>query len=122
MQGHLDRFQDGQRLKYPRGEEKTYKCQFWWWKKRTPALAILLPFLPSSVFTLVDGTSFLELPSRDQHTATLPFLMPVARTGSVQDHFAVLGSQDPKIAAEGMGLRRVGSPASCYKSFVFHVT
>ena len=87
-----------------------------------PALATLLPFVPSSVFTIADETSFLELPSGDQCAATLLFLMALARTLSVQDHLAVLGSHDQKIPGEGRDLRRVGSPTSCSKSFVLHVT
>lgn len=56
-----------------------------------PALVVLLPLFPSSVFTAAEEISFPELPSRDQRAATLPFLMALAGRVSVQDYLAVLG-------------------------------
>lgn len=70
----------------------------------------------------MDDPSFPELTSSDQHAATLPFLMPLAGTVSAQDHLAVPGSKDQQILGEGRDLRRVGSPTSCSKSLVLHVT
>lgn len=122
VQGDLASCEDGQRLKHPQGKEKTCKLQFRQWKEGTPALASLLPSIPSSVFTAADETSFLELPSSDQRAATLPFLVALAGTLPVQDHFAVPGSQAQKILGEGRHLRRVDNPTSCSESFVLHLT
>lgn len=122
VQGDLASCEDGQRLKHPQGKEKTSKLQFRQWKEGTPALAGLLPSIPSSVFTAADETSFLELPSSDQRAATLPFLVALDGTVPVQGHFAVRGSQAQKILGEGRHLRRVDNPTSCSESFVLHLT
>lgn len=116
MQGDLARCGDGQRWKHPRGKEKMCKLRFRQWKK------MHLPFFPSSVFTVVDETSFPELLNGDQRAATLPVLMALAGTVSVQDHLAVLGSQGQKRVGEGRDLRRVGSPTSGSESFAPPVT